>query len=243
MQAGFGPEFLDRFHEVPASGASSCARAMRAKSRVVVSDTETDVDYEPLRAIARRSGYRSVQSTPLVSRDGSLIGILSTHFAHPHSLTSSEEKRLDLYARQTSDFIERCRIDEELRRSEADRKRLDEVRAHLAAIVESSNDAIISKGLDTIILSWNQGAERLFGYTAEEAIGRPITLLIPEERLDEEPKILERIRAGERVDHFETVRQRKDGRLVDISLTISPVRNAAGEIIAASKIARDVSER
>jgi PAS domain S-box-containing protein len=113
----------------------------------------------------------------------------------------------------------------------------------LAAIIEGSDDAIISKNLSGHIQSWNPGAVRIFGYTAEEVIGKPITILIPEERLDEEPRILAKIRSGERVEHFETVRRRKDGSLVDISLTISPIRDASGTIIGASKIARDISER
>lgn len=113
----------------------------------------------------------------------------------------------------------------------------------LAAIVEGSDDAIISKDLSGRIQSWNPGAARIFGYTANEVIGKPITILIPEERLDEEPRILTKIRNGERVDHFETVRRHKDGSLVDISLTISPIRDATGTIIGASKIARDISER
>jgi PAS domain S-box-containing protein len=115
--------------------------------------------------------------------------------------------------------------------------------AFLAAIVESSDDAIVSKSLSGVITTWNKGAERLFGYTADEAIGKPITIVIPPDRLNEEPAILARIQAGERVDHFETIRRRKDGTLVDISLTISPIRNGNGTIIGASKIARDISER
>jgi PAS domain S-box-containing protein len=114
--------------------------------------------------------------------------------------------------------------------------------ALLSAIVDSSDDAIISKTLDGIITSWNKSAERLFGYTAEAAIGQPITILIPPERLQEEPEIIARLRQGERVDHFETVRRRKDGTLINISLTISPVRDADGTIIGASKIARDITE-
>ncbi|HUQ08808.1 MAG TPA: PAS domain S-box protein [Steroidobacteraceae bacterium] len=117
----------------------------------------------------------------------------------------------------------------------------EELRSRLAAIVASSDDAIISKTLDGIIVTWNEGASRIFGYTAAEVVGKPITILIPKDRQDEEPQILKRLRAGERVDHFETIRMRKDGSLVDISLTISPVRNALGDIVGASKIARDIS--
>jgi len=115
--------------------------------------------------------------------------------------------------------------------------------ALLTAIVDSSDDAIISKDLNSIITSWNKSAERLFGYVASEAIGRPITLIIPPDRLDEEPKIIERLKRGERVDHFETIRMRKDGSSLDISLTISPVRDSNGRVIGASKVARDITER
>ena len=113
----------------------------------------------------------------------------------------------------------------------------------LRAIVDSSDDAIVSKDLNGIITSWNQGAERLFGYKAEEVIGKSITIIIPQDRLDEEPKILARLRRGERVDHFETIRRHKDGTLLNISLTISPVKNSRGHIIGASKIARDITDR
>jgi PAS domain S-box-containing protein len=122
------------------------------------------------------------------------------------------------------------------------RKRHERDALRLAAIVESSHDAIISKDLNGVIQTWNHGAERMFGYTADEAIGRPITMLIPADRLHEEAEVLRRIRAGLQVDHFDTVRLHKDGREVDISLTVSPIRNANGVIVGASKIARDISE-
>jgi PAS domain S-box-containing protein len=134
------------------------------------------------------------------------------------------------------DISERHQAEQRLRDSEVRNRAL-------AAIVESSGDAVISKDLDSIIMSWNESAERLFGYTAEEAIGKPVTILIPTERHDEEPAILARVRSGEQVEHYETIRQRKDGSRVDISLTISPIRNQEGKIIGASKIARDITER
>jgi PAS domain S-box-containing protein len=115
--------------------------------------------------------------------------------------------------------------------------------ALLAAIVESSDDAIVSKTLDGRILSWNAGAMRLFGYQAEEAIGQPITIIIPPELQAEERRILEHLQRGERLDHFETTRLTKDGRRIPISLSVSPVRDARGVIVAASKVARDISER
>ncbi len=113
----------------------------------------------------------------------------------------------------------------------------------LASIVQSSDDAIVSKNLDGIITSWNKGAERIFGYTAEEAVGQPITIVIPQDRQNEERTILTRIRRGERIEHFETVRQRKHGSLIWVALTISPVKNAEGKIVGASKIARDITEQ
>jgi PAS domain S-box-containing protein len=116
------------------------------------------------------------------------------------------------------------------------------VALHYQAIIESSDDAIVSKDLDGVILSWNRGAERLFGFTHEEAVGKPVTIIIPLDRRDEEPAILEKIHRGERIEHFETIRQRKDGSLVDISLTISPIRNSRGKVVGASKIARDITE-
>src|SRR5262245_19242132 len=123
------------------------------------------------------------------------------------------------------------------------RLRAEEARGRLAAIIDSSDDAIVSKTLEGIITSWNRSAERLFGYTAAEAIGQSILLIVPADRRSEEEAVLRRLRAGQSVDHFETVRRRKDGTFIDISLTVSPVRDALGRIIGASKVARDVTEQ
>jgi PAS domain S-box-containing protein len=119
----------------------------------------------------------------------------------------------------------------------------DELKGLLAAIVASSDDAIVSRDLNSVITSWNKGAERMFGYTADEVIGRPIWMIFPPERVQEEGQILEKIKAGERVEHLETVRMRKDGTLVDVSLTTSPIKDSHGRVIGASKIARDISEQ
>ncbi len=127
--------------------------------------------------------------------------------------------------------------------SKMQNKSSPDVMSLLAAIVDSSDDAIISKDLDGIITSWNKSAERIFGYTADEAIGKPVTILIPQDRQQEEPQILARLRRGERVDHFETVRRRKEGGLLDVSLTISPVKDAQGRIVGVSKVARDITQR
>ncbi len=113
----------------------------------------------------------------------------------------------------------------------------------LSALIESADDAIISKTLDGIITSWNEGARRIFGYEADEVIGKPVTILIPEGHRDEEPAILARLRAGKRIEHYETVRMRKDGQLIDISLTVSPIKGPDGKIVGASKIARDITEQ
>ncbi|MFY9837186.1 MAG: PAS domain S-box protein, partial [Xanthobacteraceae bacterium] len=148
-------------------------------------------------------------------------------FLNPTGIDITERKRSEKALQQTADA---------LRESE---QRLQA----LASIVESSDDAIVSKNLDGIIQSWNKGAERVFGYTAEEAIGQSITIVIPQDRQDEERVILTRIRRGERLDHFETVRKHKHGNLIEVSLTISPVKNASGKIVGASKIARDITEQ
>jgi PAS domain S-box-containing protein len=128
-------------------------------------------------------------------------------------------------------------------RDVTEKKRAVEDKSRLAAIVESSDDAIISKSLDGIIRTWNSGAERLFGYTAAEAIGQPITIILPPSKLDEERDILARLSRGERFQHFESIRKAKDGRLLNISLTLSPIRDAEGHIVGASKVARDITER
>jgi PAS domain S-box-containing protein len=142
-------------------------------------------------------------------------------------------------AEAASDSVSQSLLDE----LPALRQKADKAIGLLAAIVDSSDDAIVSKTLDGVITSWNAGAERLFGYTAEEAVGQHVSLIIPLDRRDEEADILARLRRGERIEHFDTVRVCKNGSTRDISLTISPVRDAAGKIIGASKIARDITER
>jgi PAS domain S-box-containing protein len=235
---GFHPASAAFWEWVRLDSASSCGLALSAGARIVVPDVEA-CDFmagtDDLDAY-RRSGIRAVQSTPLVSRTGQLLGMISTHWREPYQPTERDLRPLDVLARQAADLIERTRTEAALRESEQQSR-------WLAAIVESSDDAIVSKDLDGLITSWNKGAERIFGYLAEEVIGKPITILFPADRYDEELGILERIRRGERVEPYETVRQCKHGRLIDISLTISPVRNIHGKVIGASKIARDITER
>jgi PAS domain S-box-containing protein len=235
---GFHPQSAAFWEWVYLDSASTCGLAFSSGSRVVVPDVEAcdfmagtaDLDEY------RRSNIRAVQSTPLISRSGQLLGMISTHWREQHRPTERDLRRLDVLARQAADLMERGKSEAALRES-------NEELLRLASIVESSNDAIITMNLDGIISSWNKSAEQLFGYTAEEVTGKHITIYIPLERHDEEPSILARLRRGERIDHYETIRQRKDGSLVDISLTVSPIKNAQGEIVGASKIARNITER
>ena len=153
------------------------------------------------------------------------------------------EGRLTGAVNMLVDISDRHRAEQQAQVAAEERAIGEQAEQRLAAIVESSEDAIVAKDLNGIITNWNRGAERLFGYTPAEAIGQPITILIPADRLDEEPEILARIRRGEHVEHFDTIRRRKDGSPVEISLTISPIRSRTGEIVGASKIARDITER
>src|ERR1700730_6146907 len=135
----------------------------------------------------------------------------------------------------------RQRAERELVAAKDALERKTEELSRLAPAIEFSDDAIITKTLEGIIVTWNASAERIFGYSADEAVGKPVTILIPQDHIDEEPAILARLRRGERIDHFETVRQHKDGTLINISLSISPIKDASGRIIGATKIARDIT--
>ncbi len=187
--------------------------------------TKFPIEFSELRSRLLKEGYWSGELRH-ICKDGREVVVDSRMQLHGDN-TVLEANR---------DVTEHKQFENALRESE---QRL----RGLASIVESSDDAIVSKNLDGIITSWNSGAERVFGYTAKEAIGQPITIVIPHDRQDEERTILSRIRRGERIDHFETVRQRKHGSLIVVSLTVSPVKDAAGKIVGASKIARDITEQ
>ena len=185
----------------------------------------------------------SYLAVPVVSRYGEVHGGLFLGHDQPGVFTAESEDLVAAIAAHAAIAIDNARI---LQASELEieRRRRAELDARrLAAIVKSSDDAILAKDLDGVITSWNQGAERLFGYTSDEVVGKPVTILIPADRHNEEPAILARIRRGERIDHYETVRRRKDGSLVEISLTVSPIKSSDGRIVGASKIARDITER
>ena len=195
---------------------------------ICIKDVTRSADMKALKPAILAENIRGLCFIPLAP-DDRVIGKFMVYFAEPHALDRKEEELALIIARQLGFALQSYLADNATRR--------------LAALVESSDDAIVSKTLEGIITSWNAGAERLFGYSADQAIGRSITMLIPDERLSEEKKILADIRAGRRVQSYETVRRRRDGCLVDVSLTISPVRDSRGTIIGASKIARDIGDR
>src|ERR1700683_1249171 len=178
-----------------------------------------------------RAAHYWTKVHPEVELEDDIQQLLATHEALASCILEDPEARTDKVTRSILDEVPMLRL------------KADKAVGLLAAIVDSSDDAIVSKTLEGIITSWNAGAERLFGYTAKEAVGQHISLIIPPDRRDEETRILARLRLGERIDHFDAVRVRKDGTKLEISLTISPVRDATGKIIGASKIARDITGR
>ncbi|HWP44267.1 MAG TPA: ATP-binding protein [Blastocatellia bacterium] len=186
-------------------------------------------------------GQTHIARYPLVIKEGAGIVVVGSRRAgFP---TENESLLLKVAANQAAIALDNARLFEIVQRERAKVEAAQKVRMHLAAIVESSGDAIISKSLEGTILSWNEGATQIFGYSADEVIGKSIYILIPPDRMDEEPMILEKLKLGERIDHYETVRVRKDGRPVDVSLSVSPIKDVNGRIIAASKIARDITGR
>ena len=218
--------FLNRVAETLTgwTTAEAVGRPLTEVLIVVNHDTREAVENPALRALREGTVVGLANHTVLIARDGAERPIDDS--AAPIHDAGGAVVGAVLVFRDVSDRLEAY-----------------EIQGRLAAIVDSSQDAIISKSLDGTIRSWNREAERVFGYTAAEAVGQRITLIIPSDREDEERDIMMRLRRGERVEHFETVRRAKDGRLVDLSIAISPVRDAAGHVIGASKVARDISER
>jgi PAS domain S-box-containing protein len=174
-------------------------------------------------------GLRACSSTPILSSEGRVLGTVTIYYREPRRPTAYEHNIIERVTHLASIVVER--------------EQAEQAQLRLGAIVASSDDAIIGKTLEGIITSWNAGAERIFGYTVEEAVGRPISMLIPHDRQGEESLIIDRLRRGESVEHFETVRVTKDMRQIHVSLAISPIRNTTGQVIGASKIARDITER
>lgn len=218
---------LSEIYRRAVEGHSPWPADATAPQPVVISDVESADLSQDLKKTIRAEGIGAVAFIPLM-QNRRLLGKFMAYYDGPNAFNEAIDVAVTL-ARQLGFGLERI---------QAERAALQ-----LAAIVESSDDAIISKSLQGIIQTWNGGAERIFGYKAHEVLGKPVSILIPGDRQDEEPKILARIRAGERVDHFDTIRRHKDGHPLNISLTISPIRDEWGRIIGASKIARDITER
>ncbi|HZR21376.1 MAG TPA: PAS domain S-box protein [Verrucomicrobiae bacterium] len=353
---GFDPAAARGWQWVSRNSPSSCGEALRRKTRVLAPDIETCefLGKEGLAAY-RSAGIRSMQSTPLLSRSGELVGMISTHWPSPHQPTERELRLFDILARQAADVIEHRRADLLLRQSEeqfrnifnqsmagiaqigldggyllvnerfceitgysaaqlqtktstevtcpedrardralfenalrdgkpyfiekryvrpdgslvwvrnnvsqmkgadgrvcrmlavsldiTEQKRAQETSARLAAIVEHSDDAIFSTDLDATIQSWNRGAERLYGYSEAEVVGRSIAILAPNGHDAEQSRIFDLIRQGQTVENYETNRRRKNGSVFDVSLTVSPVKDSNGRIIGVSKVARDITEK
>jgi PAS domain S-box-containing protein len=236
--SGFHPESAAFWQWVRLDSACACGQALSSGNRVILPDIEAcdSIVGTPDMEAYHRSGIRAVQSTPLLSGSGRLLGMMSTHWREPHQPDDRALRIMDVLAQQAAALIERTQAEASLRDSE-ERSRW------LAYIVESSDDAIISTALDGIITSWNKAAERLLGYTAEEAIGKEVQVFIPANRRGEEHGILALIREGERVEPYDTVRRRKDGSLVEVSLMVAPLKDSAGRVIGACKIVRDISAR
>ncbi|MCT2580791.1 MAG: PAS domain S-box protein [Mesorhizobium sp.] len=226
---------LSQAYRTAVEGHSPWSRDTRDPEPIAIADVEQSGLPDDLKAAVRDEGIAALAFIPISVR-GQLLGKFMSYYDHPHDFVESELRFALTVAGQLGFAVDRVRL-------ETARQTTERAANQLVAVVESSHDAIISKDLNGIIASWNASAERLFGFTADEAIGRHITMIIPDDRLGEEPEIIRRISSGENVDHFETVRRRKDGNLVDISLTISPIRNSQGRIIGASKIARDITDQ
>jgi PAS domain S-box-containing protein len=186
---------------------------------------------------------RSYLAIPVSSRSGKWLGGLFYGHSEPRIFSEESEQTLIALSAQAAVAIENANLHAALQREVQALRQANISTGRLAAIVEASDDAIISKTLSGVITTWNEGARRIFGYEGHEVIGQPVTILFPDGHINEEAAIIARITRGERVDHYETQRKHKDGSLIDLSLTISPVRGEDGQIVGASKIARDISQR
>lgn len=206
-----------------------CSHAIAGAGLFEVPDAARDERFKDNPLVTGDPNIRFYAGAPLTTPEGHNIGTLCVIVRVPRQLTPEQREALARLGRQVV-----CQL--ELRRAQ-------EAQRLLAAIVESADDAILSKTLEGIITSWNPAAEKLFGYTAAEMIGTPLLRIFPPDRMEEEPQILARLARGERVEHFETVRVRKDGRPIEVSATISPIRDSTGKITRASKIVRDITER
>ena len=207
----------------------SCGTAAFRGEQVIVSDIAADPLWADFRELASRHGLRACWSTPIKGLDGRILGTFAFYYHEPRTPTAEHLSLAALVGRTAATVIER--------------KRADDIRARLVAIVDSSDDEITGKTLDGIVTSWNEAATRLYGYTAEEMVGRSITEIIPAEQLEEHSAIMARVARGERFPAWDTARLHKNGHRVDISLSLSPIFDEAGRVTGVSAIGRDVRER
>ncbi len=215
---------------------SFCGHAILQPDLFIVPDAILDERFAHNPMVVGDPHVRFYAGAPLLAPDGHAIGALCVMDRSPRQLTADQLEALRVLSRQVMSQLE-------LRRHIEEQHRAQLASARLAAIVEFSDDAIIGKDLNSIIASWNRGAEKIFGYTAQEMVGASIMRLIPSDRQAEETHILDTIKRGESVEHFDTVRRTKDGRLIDVSVTASPIKDSSGKIIGVSKVARDVSQK
>jgi PAS domain S-box-containing protein len=220
-----------------------CAHAVLGEGVMEVPNALEDPRFSDNPLVAGAPDIRFYAGMPLTTPGGHNLGTLCVIDRVPRNLSAEQLEALACLGRQVVAQLELRRANREIQQQMELLESLGQSSRRLAAIVDSSGDAILSKTLDGVVTSWNTAAQRMFGYTEQEMIGAPMLKLFPPDRMDEEYGILARIRAGERIEHFETVRVRKDGTLLQVSATISPIKDAAGRIIGASKIVRDITQQ
>ena len=238
-QRGFKKEFLEFFREVSTEDQSACGRALRSGQRIAIEDVETDEAYTPLRGVAQAAGYRAVQSTPVVGRDGTPLGMFSTHYRLPHKTTEQEFRRFDLYVRQAADFIERCHIDDALRRA----AQFNE------AILNNMGEGLYTVNSQGFVTAMNPTAENLFGWTLEELRGKRMHDVTHYKHQDGSPFAIEEcsgfqvVRQGKSITGYEDVFIRRDGSFFDVVYSSAPIRGNDGVILGLVVVFRDVSGR
>jgi PAS domain S-box-containing protein len=220
-------------YEAAVTGHSPWPKGALHAVPIVVPDVRLDESLAVYRNVLDQEGIRALAFVPM-ALDSGVFGKFMLYYAQPYECTPDELEIAQAIAAHVALAAQHSR-------NITERKQLEDASRHLAAIVESSDDAIISKDLNGLITSWNNGAERIFGYTAAEVLGHPVSILAAPGYHNEMPEILAQIKQGHRVEHYETRRRRKDGQIIDVALTVSPVRDAAGQILGASKVARDIS--
>ncbi|HEX9046405.1 MAG TPA: PAS domain S-box protein, partial [Verrucomicrobiae bacterium] len=217
-------------------GRGPTGTAIRSGESVCIQDFATDLQAAPWREHALQRGYRSNIALPLKDESGQTFGVFTIYSAEPNAFTPDEIRLLGELAGDLAFGIT-------VLRARIERQHTQEKLAYLASIVEFSDDAIFSKTLDETIVSWNRGAERIYGYSAGEIVGQSVSIFVPPGLRNELSAITERLKRGERIEHLETTRHRKDGQIIHVALTISPIKDAHGQIVGASTIARDITER